>query len=137
MTAAAQIKVADVGDGWKNKVEAALQVIQTNDSVKYQLLQKYCTRIDYWTGSFATTENGTTIIIPASEMRVGVVNDIAAVIVHESLHLYFERNNLIYPINEEEVYCYLYELEFLYCISNVEPWLIQNAQLKISNYSRK
>lgn len=136
MTAAAQIKVADVGDGWKNKVEAALQVIQTNDSVKYQLLQKYCTRIDYWTGSFATTENGTTILIPASEMRVGVVNDIAAVIVHESLHLHFQRSNLTYSKYEEEVYCYLYELEFLYCIPNVEPWLIHHARTQVIKFAK-
>jgi hypothetical protein len=33
--------------------------------------------------------------------------------------------------SREEKLCYLYELDFLFHIPNVEPWLTQNAKNKI------
>ena len=83
-----QIRIDDIGDGWKAKVEQALTVIQQTDCEKYDLLMATCKHISYSTATFATTESGTTILIPRREMVVGNINDIAAALVHESLHLY-------------------------------------------------
>jgi hypothetical protein len=129
----AQIKVPNVGPGWKEKVDSALTVIRTYDCYKYELVTQYCKEIEYWNGTFATTDSNS-ILIPTSELQAGVINDLAAIIVHESLHLYFLHNHSGYPNNAEERICYLYELEFLRKIPNVEPWLIENAEKQITRY---
>lgn len=129
----AQVKVPNVGPGWKAKVDSALTLIRTYDCNKYELVTEYCYEIEYWVGSFATTDTHS-ILIPTQELQNGSVNDIAAIIVHESLHLYFLHNHSGYPPNAEERICYLYELEFLRKIPNVEPWLIENAEKQIKRY---
>jgi hypothetical protein len=90
----AQIKIDDVGDGWKNKVEQAIEVVKQYDFEKYTLLMENCGHISYSLLPFSTTENGTTILIAQKEIIAGNINDLAATLVHESLHLYFWKNNL-------------------------------------------
>jgi hypothetical protein len=75
------------------------------------------------------------ILIPKTELNAGVINNIAAIIVHESLHLYFLHKRVGYAASVEERLCYLYELEFLKKIPNVEPWLIKNAERQIKIYA--
>jgi hypothetical protein len=132
-----QIRIDDIGDGWKAKVEQALTVIQQTDCEKYDLLMTTCKHISYSTATFATTESGTTILIPRREMVVGNINDIAAALVHESLHLYMLQNKLIMPEADEEVLCYAYELEFLLQIPGVETWLLEHARKQIAYFSSK
>lgn len=131
----AQIKIDDVGDGWKNKVEQAIEVVKQYDPEKYTLLIENCKQISYSLLSFSTTENGTTILIAQKEIIKGNINDLAATLVHESLHLYFLKNNMILPNNEEEILCYTYELELLFKIPDVEPWLISHAKKQIELYT--
>jgi hypothetical protein len=130
----AQIKIDDVGDGWKNKVEQAIEVVKQYDPEKYTLLMENCEHISYSLLPFSTTENGTTILIAQKEIIVGNINDLAATLVHESLHLYFLKNNMILPENEEEILCYTYELELLFKIPYIEPWLINHATKQIEFY---
>ena len=132
-----QIRIDDIGDGWKAKVEQALTVIQQTDCEKYDLLMATCKHISYSTATFATTESGTTILIPRREIVVGNINDIAAILVHESLHLYMLQNELIMPEADEEVLCYAYELEFLLQIPGVETWLLDHARKQIAYFSSK
>jgi hypothetical protein len=132
-----QIKVDDIGDGWKQKIEQAIEVIKQYDTEKYTLLIENCNHISFSLSPFATTENGNIILIPQKEAMVGNINDIAAILIHESLHLYILKNKLIMPENHEEVVCYTYELEFLYRIPNVEPWLINHATKQIEFYSKR
>jgi len=127
----AQIKIDDVGDGWKNKVEQAIEVIKQYDPEKYTLLMENCEHISYSLLPFSTTETQNTILIAQKEIIAGNINDLAATLVHESLHLYFWRNNIVFPKNEEEILCYTYELELLFKIPNVEPWLISHAKKQI------
>ena len=131
----AQIKIDDVGDGWKNKVEQAIEVVKQYDFEKYTLLMENCEHISYSLLPFSTTENGTTILIAQKEIIKGNINDLAATLVHESLHLYFLKNNMILPNNEEEILCYTYELELLFKIPDVEPWLISHAKKQIELYT--
>ena len=132
-----QIRIDDIGDGWKAKVEQALTVIQQTDCEKYELLMATCKHVSYSTATFATTESGTTILIPRREIVVGNINDIAAILVHESLHLYMLQNKLIMPEADEEVLCYAYELEFLLQIPGVETWLLDHARKQIAYFSSK
>jgi hypothetical protein len=132
----AQIKIDDVGDGWKNKVEQAIEVVKQYDPEKYTLLMENCEHISYSLLPFSTTENGTTILIAQKEIIAGNINDLAATLVHESLHLYFLKNNMILPENEEEILCYTYELELLFKILYVEPWLISHAKKQIELYTK-
>jgi len=127
----AQIKIDDVGDGWKNKVEQAIEVIKQYDPEKYTLLMENCEHISYSLLPFSTTETQNTILIAQKEIIAGNINDLAATLVHESLHLYFWRNNIVFPKNEEEILCYTYELELLFKIPDVESWLINHAKKQI------
>jgi hypothetical protein len=132
-----QIKIDDVGDGWKGKVEQALTIVKQYDTEKYNLLIESCTHISYSLLSFSTTENGNTILISQKQIIAGNINDLAATLVHESLHLFILKNKLKMPENYEEVVCYTYELEMLLKIPNVEPWLVNHATKQIEFYSNR
>ena len=132
-----QIRIDDVGDGWKGLVEQALKVIEITDSTKYELVTRYCDQISYGLQPFSTTEGGHVIILPTTEMKKGIVNDIAAAIVHESLHLYFVYNNIGATEQVEEAICYAYELEFLKQIPGVEQFLLDHAFKQYLYFSEK
>jgi len=131
-----QIKITDVGDGWKGKVEQALDTIQKYDIEKYYLIMETCKVVAFWNGGFSTIESDSIITIPAKEMNNGNIYNIAAILVHESLHLYFLTTNFKLNPNVEEVVAYQYELKFLNKVPCVDEWLIQNAQNKIKFYSK-
>ena len=82
-----QIKIIDVGDGWKSKVEAAIEVIRKCDYPKYKVLIEQCKQIDFGLITFATSDGKSTIILPVEVLNRGCINDIAACLVHESLHM--------------------------------------------------
>ena len=131
-----QIKITDVGDGWKGKVEQALDTIQKYDIEKYYLIMETCKVVAFWNGGFSTIESDSIITIPAKEMNNGNIYNIAAILVHESLHLYFLTTNFKLNPNVEEVVAYQYELEFLNKVPCVDGWLIENAKNKIKYYSK-
>jgi len=131
-----QIKVDDVGDGWKQTVEQAIDLIKQYDTTRYNLLLEVCTHISYSTAPFSTTESENTILISQKDIQSKNINNIAAVLVHESLHLYFQRKGYKMTENQEEFRCYVYEMQFLLLIPNVEPWLLEHAQKQIEFYSK-
>jgi hypothetical protein len=131
-----QIKITDVGDGWKGKVEQALDTIQKYDIEKYYLIMETCKVVAFWNGGFATTESDSIITIPTKEMNNGNIYNIAAILVHESLHLYFLTTGFNLRPNVEEVIAYQHELEFLKKVPCVDEWLIENAKNKIKFYSK-
>ena len=131
-----QIRITDVGDGWKGKVEQALDTIQKYDKEKYYLIMETCKVVAFWNGGFATTESDSIITIPTKEMNNGNIYNIAAILVHESLHLYFLTTNFKLIPNVEEVIAYQHELEFLKKVPCVDEWLIENAKNKIKFYSK-
>jgi hypothetical protein len=131
-----QIKIDDIGDNWKSRVDSALTLIKTYDSVKYGVINKYCKHITFWNGTFSTLENQETIMIAQRDMIGGSINNIAAAIVHESFHMYRWNNNLERGMNIEECLGYTYELEFLMKIPNVEPFLIEHAKEMIEFYKK-
>ncbi len=130
-----QINIADVGDGWKGKVQQALDTIQKYDTVKYNNLITKCNNIGYWNNTFATTEPPHTILIPTSEMNFGNIYNICAILIHESYHLLIYGRNM--NPNQEEYWAYSYELDFLMKVPNVDGWIIQNAQTKKETFSQE
>ena len=130
-------KIDDIGDGWKATVEKALAVIKKYDSTKYNFIKAHCTKISYWLGSFATIEQPRTILIPTTEMNKACINDIACVIVHESLHLYYRYPETSMKLEEEEFKAYSYEYDFLMKIPNVQYWLIQHCVKMLEIYKIK
>lgn len=122
----AQVRVMDVGDGWKTKVETALELIKTYDTEKYQQIINYCEEIGYWNGQFSTTEDGNKIILSRKEMENNSINNIACAIVHESRHLMLEKSDSKWDENFQEFMCYDYELNFANKIPNIEKWLLDH-----------
>ena len=125
-----QIKIDDVGDGWKNKVQQALDTIKKYDPSKYNFVVKHCKGVGYWLGNFSTSEENK-ILLSTSDIKSNSINNIASAIIHESMHIYMRQQVFNLFENQEEKICYLYELDFLLRIPNVELWLIQNAKNKI------
>ena len=130
----AQIKVPDVGDGWKGKILLAIDKIHDYDSSKYTTLLSVCNEVEFWTGSFATIDKQS-ILIPTTELKAGIINDLAAILVHESMHLHLKKIRVRPSVAEEERLCYEYELDFLQKIPGVEPWLLNNCKQQIKMYS--
>lgn len=125
-----QIKIDDVGDGWKGKVQQALDTIKKYDHPKYNLLIQHCKGVGYWLGNFSTSE-GDKILLSIPDVKSNCINNIASAIIHESMHIYMKQQAFNLIESQEEKLCYLYELNFLFHIPNVEPWLTQNAKNKI------
>lgn len=125
-----QIMIDDVGTGWKSKVEQALLVIQNNDPKTYDMVKNHCKKISYLVSTFSTTQNGDTVLITTNDMKANSINNIAAIIVHESFHLKVLHDNVKLSEQYEEFMAYEVELNFLEKIPNVEQWLINNAKNK-------
>ena len=128
-----QIKIDDVGDGWVIKVNQALNLIKHVDSEKYNTLIEVCDHVTFWNGNFSTTEDSHTIMISQADIMKGSVNNVAAVLVHESRHLYFRKHGIKMKEIDEETMAYLYELQFLEKIPGVEQFLIDNAKRRMVN----
>jgi hypothetical protein len=128
-----QVKIDDVGDGWVNKVNQALVLIKHIDSNKYYSLIEVCDHITFWNGNFSTTEDSHTIMISQADILRGSINNVAAVLVHESRHLYFRKHGIKMKEIDEETLAYMFELDFLKQIPGVEQYLIDNAKRRIIN----
>jgi hypothetical protein len=127
----AQINIDKAGDGWHLKVDSAIQLIKETDYEKAIVLDSVCKKIEFWQGGFSTNEgsygNKGTILISVKDVKLNSINNLAAVLVHESLHLLFLKKGMVLSPGKEEMYCYRYELEFLLKLKDPEPWLIQHA----------
>lgn len=122
-----QIKIDDVGDGWKSRVDSAILLIQEKDPKAYKLLTDHCKEVEFIIGDRSTTKLPSTIAITVKDMNIKSINNIAAILVHESYHLYIWRAKIKLTEKQEEREAYLYEYEFLCKLPNVEDWLFLNA----------
>ena len=131
----AQIKVDDVGDGWKPKVDSAISLIQQRDPEKYEVLIKNCNKVEFIIGDFSTTKPPNVIAITTRDMKIGSINNIAAILVHESYHLKLWNEGIKIDPKKEEKEAYSWEYDFLCKLPNVEDWLFLNAIKQIIKYS--
>lgn len=129
-----QIKIDDVGDNWKLRVDSALQIIKKYDTNSYDVVLKYCKNVAFWNGNYSTVEDSETVVITRKDITNSCLNNISAILVHESTHLKIMNEKIKYTPYDEELFCYYTELEFLRKIPNVEFWLINHTKKMISYY---
>ncbi len=129
-----QIKIAPVEFYWVKRVDSALNIIKTYDTSVYDTLTKYCKNIGFWNGKYSSIDGTSEILITKNDVLLGPINNLAAVIVHESKHLQYVNNNINVTIAEEEINCFSYEKAFLSKIPNVESWLIKNTDKEIKRF---
>jgi hypothetical protein len=125
-----QIKIDKAGDGWDLKVDSAIQLIKRVDIDKYKLLETNCSQVSFMISSYSSCqiEDGVGhIYIAVSDIKLNSINNIAVVLVHESLHLYIASKGIELIPAKEETFCYMYELNFIEKLTNPEPWLIEHA----------
>lgn len=133
------IIIDKAGDNWDYQVHEALNLIKKTDINAYNKLNNVCYKITFWSGGYSTNEfsNGKgVIVISVKDAQYNSINNIAAIIIHESEHLHYRKQNLPILVNEE-LYCYLYEYNFLKKIYNVEPFLLKHCEEQIKKYSKK
>jgi|688.fasta_scaffold318362_1 hypothetical protein len=132
-----EIKIPDVGDKWKGKVDSAIALIENTDSTSYHILLKNCTEIEFIIAPYSTTRLPNVIAITAQDMKIGSINNIAAILVHESYHLELSAKKEILDNNTEEYLCYQKEYDFLCKLTYVEDWLFKNSINKLLYYQSK
>lgn len=127
----AQIHIDDVGDGWVKKVDSALSVIKKYDQTSYSEVTTYCNHISFWLGNFSTTQYPSSIIIAVNDIKINSINNLACLIVHETIHLKINKKGVNMSGNEEEVLAYISERDFATKISNIEPWILFHIDKQI------
>jgi nitrogen fixation protein len=131
-----EIKIPDVNN-WKDKVDSAIVLIKNTDSVSYHILLRNCSEIEFIIAPYSTTRLPNVIAITAQDMKIGSINNIAAVLVHESYHLELSTKKEILDNNTEEYLCYQKEYDFLCKLTYVEDWLFKNSINKLLYYQSK
>lgn len=135
-----QIKVDKAGDGWDQKIDSALILIQKTDIEKYQLIDSVCNKVEFWSSGFSSNDgsygNKGTILVAVKDVKLNSINNLAVVLVHESLHLHVLQKGYIIAPEQEEAWCYRYELTFIDKLVNPEPWLKQHAIRQLTNIQK-
>ena len=122
-----QIKIPDAGDNWKSFVDSAILLVKETDSASYEILVNSCKDIEFALTPYSSTHPPNTIVISVRDMRTRSVNNIACVLVHESLHLHLHKNKPGLQPEEEEYLSYVHEYNFICKLKSVEDWLFKNA----------
>jgi len=135
-----QIKIDKAGNGWDLKIDSALQLIKEVDIEKFQLIDSVCDRVEFWSSGFSSNEGSYgkkgTILVAVKDVQLNSINNLAVVLVHESLHLHVLQKGYIVAPEQEEAWCYRYELTFIDKLKNPEPWLKQHAIKQLTNIQK-
>ena len=135
-----QIVIDKAGDGWDSKIDSALQLIKKTDIEKYQLLDSVCGKVEFWSSGFSSNEGKYgekgIILVAVKDVKLNSINNLAVVLVHESLHLHVLQKGYIIIPEQEEAWCYRYELGFIDKLKNPEPWLKQHAITQLTNIQK-
>ena len=135
-----QIVIDKAGDGWDSKIDSALQLIKKTDIEKYQLLDSVCGKVEFWSSGFSSNEGKYDekgiILVAVKDVKLNSINNLAVVLVHESLHLHVLQKGYIIIPEQEEAWCYRYELDFISKLPNPEPWLKQYAITQLTNIQK-
>jgi hypothetical protein len=140
LSISAQVKIDKAGDFWEANVDSALKKIKIIDSNYYTQIIEVCDQVSFWNNNFSSCEglagSKGIILISAMDIRSKNIDNVCAVLVHESLHLKFLKMGMTFgDPAEEEVLCYLYELDFLKKIPDVNKGLIRHAETQIKKFS--
>lgn len=128
--------VDDVGDGWMSAVDSALCLIESSAPEFWPEVSANCKHVTFWNGDHSTSSDST-VVISAHDMRLGSVNNIACVIIHESHHLEVARRRLSMAVCKEELECYMLERAFVDRVSADEAWLVAFIYRSILRYTEE
>ena len=138
LTSSAQIKVYRAGDFWDLEIKKSLQQIEKVDPFMYNYVETNVDRISVWNSGINSFEvvNGERIIfISSKNFGRGSINNLSSTIIHEAYHIaHRDENN---PVCNEEMQAYLFELNYLFKIKDVEPWLVEFVYNKAMEYRTK
>lgn len=126
-----QIKVDKAGNGWDSTVYKALDLISNYSPTHYLLVLSNVSKVEFWNENYSSNnivDGKGVIVISSHDMQLNSINNIAAVLVHESCHLKFMKYGPTLRGYEEEYQCYATELAFLKMLPFVEPDLIKYTQ---------
>lgn len=134
----AQIKIDKAGDFWDVEIQRSLDKIKIVDPFLYEFVETNVDRITVWNGSINTIniiDGKRVIVISSKNFGRGSINNLASTIIHEAYHIaHISDNN---NVCSEEMQAYLFELSFLFKITDVEPWLIEFVYDKAMQYRVK
>lgn len=133
----AQITIDQAGDNWRAKVDSAISLIRTAPSFYYGGLIAVCDSVSFFNASFSSCEGSFdqkgTIFVSANDVKLGIQN-IAAVLIHESLHLSILMKGHSLPPGREEHLAYMYEWQFLKNLPGADPSLIKYAEDRMRQF---
>jgi hypothetical protein len=132
-----QIKIDQAGDNWSLKIDSALMLIKESSLDHHILVLENCKQISFFNSRYSSNsgkykEKGT-IFISSGDIEFGIQN-LAMVIVHESLHLMYTRKAIIISPEEEELSCYYFELQLLNKFKNPDPFLRSHCLSMIDRF---
>jgi len=133
----AQIVIDQAGDNWRATVDSAISLIKTSPSFYYTGLITVCDSVSFFNAGFSSCEGSLnqrgTIFVSANDVRLGIQN-VAAVLVHESLHLRLAMKGYTLPARKEEHLAYMYEWQFLKNLPGADPSLIKYAESRMIQF---
>jgi len=129
-----QITIPTMASQYAKTIDSAITLVKKTDVSVYNRLDSVCDGVDLWLGAFSSC-NDKTIYISREDVLLGVQN-VAAVLVHESQHLWIWNKGIEVDKPIEEIMCYKYELAFLNKIPNCETYLKKHAIKSILEFSK-
>ena len=129
-----QITIPAMASQYAKTIDSAITLVKKTDTSVYNRLDSVCDGVDLWLGAFSSYD-GKIIYISREDVLLGVQN-VAAVLVHESQHLWIWNQGIEVDKPVEEVMCYKYELAFLNKIPNCETYLKKHAVKSILEFSK-
>lgn len=120
-----QIVLPVTASQYTKTIDSAITLIKITDTAVYNRLDSMVDVIDMWLSAFSSCDTKV-IYISRNDVLLGVQN-VAAVLVHESQHLWIWNSKIDPSKPDEEIMCYKYELEFLNKIPNCEKYLKKHA----------
>jgi hypothetical protein len=133
-----QINIHKAGDGWDSIVKQAILLINKTSPTHYKMLVEHVDVIEFWNEDYSSNnivDGKGVIVVSSKDIKLNSLNNIAAVLVHETYHLHLMAMPYILSGHEEEYQAYSFELKFLKLLQNVEPDLLAytKEQVKLWN----
>ena len=113
INASTQIIIADEDEILRSRVDSALSIIETSDPSRYSLLLENCDKIDFSDYATPISLSNGVVIIPVEMINESTVNEIAGIIVNQSMHLFFINYVIEMDKHLEDITCSAYEIDFL------------------------
>jgi hypothetical protein len=135
-----QINIHKAGDGWDSIVKQAILLINKTSPTHYKMLVEHVDVIEFWNEDYSSNnivDGKGVIVVSSKDIKLNSLNNIAAVLVHETYHLHLMAMPYILSGHEEEYQAYSFELKFLKLLQNVEPDLLAYTKEQVKLWNTK